>query len=50
MGACAAGELCARYLLNHDVLPPYAEYLHPERYQNERIAEELERMKSDGQL
>ena len=50
MGACAAGELCAQYILEETDLPPYAAYFHPERYENPAILKEIELLDSDGQL
>lgn len=50
MSACAAGELCAQYILEKDGLPSYAENFHPLRYQNPKIMEEIKNLKNDGQL
>ena len=50
MAACAAGELCASYILSETELPDYSTYFHPNRYQNPKIVKELEASGNDGQL
>lgn len=50
MSACAAGELCANYMLENDNLPSYAENFHPLRYDNPKMINEINNVKSDGQL
>ncbi len=50
MSACAAGQLCAKYVLNETELPDYADYFHPMKYQNPAIVKEIKEIKSDGQL
>lgn len=50
MAACAAGKLCSDYIMSKTVLPDYAVYFHPNRYQNEDIVKEIEALNSDGQL
>ena len=50
MSACAAGELCAHYILEKDDLPSYAENFHPLRYDNPKIMDAIKNLKSDGQL
>jgi len=49
MSACAAGELCANYILQK-ALPDYAPYFHPDRANNPAIAKELALLSNDGQL
>lgn len=49
MAACAAGELCASYLVGED-LPEYAAYFHPARYSDPNISSELKTLTIDGQL
>ncbi len=49
MSACAAGALCADYILE-ETLPSYAAYFHPDRNNNPAIKKELDRLGSDGQL
>lgn len=50
MSACAAGELCANYILKSIDLPNYAEYFHPLKYENPKIMNVINNLKSDGQL
>ncbi|MEB8328522.1 FAD-binding oxidoreductase [Flavobacteriaceae bacterium KMM 6897] len=50
MTACAAGQLCSKYILNATDLPDYAPYFHPNKYQNLDIVKEINAIKSDGQL
>jgi glycine/D-amino acid oxidase-like deaminating enzyme len=50
MSACAAGKLCANYILGENELPSYAKYFHPSRYKNEAIQREMSELDSDGQL
>ena len=50
MSACAAGKLCANYILGENELPTYAKYFHPSRYENEAIRKEMSLLDSDGQL
>lgn len=50
MSACAAGELCANYILENENLPSYAAYFHPSKYENPTIMAEIINLKSDGQL
>lgn len=50
MTACAAGQLCSKYILNQSELPDYAPYFHPNKYQNSAIVKEINAIKSDGQL
>lgn len=50
MTACAAGQLCSKYILNDQELPDYAPYFHPNKYQNPAIVKEINAIKSDGQL
>ena len=49
MAACAAGELCANWIMN-EPLPGYAENFHPDRYDNPAVQLQLSRIDSDGQL
>ncbi|APD05778.1 hypothetical protein UJ101_00225 [Flavobacteriaceae bacterium UJ101] len=50
MTACAAGELCADYIVGKQVLPSYAAYFHPNRYDNASIMKEIIASENDGQL
>ena len=50
MTACAAGELCAKYILKETDFPDYARNFHPNRYQDNTILQEIKDSKSDGQL
>ena len=50
MTACAAGELCSKYILEESDLPNYAPYFHLSRYENETLMREIEASQSDGQL
>lgn len=50
MTACAAGQLCSKYILEAPDLPDYAPYFHPNKYQNSAIVREIDAIKSDGQL
>lgn len=50
MSACAAGELCSRYVLNDTGLPDYARYFHPLRYADSELMTEINHSMSDGQL
>ncbi len=50
MSACAAGELCAKYVLNETNLPDYARYFHPLRYADSELMNEINHSMSDGQL
>lgn len=50
MGACAAGELCAKYILNETELPDYSRYFHPLRYEDSELMNEINHSMSDGQL
>lgn len=50
MTACAAGELCTKYILNESELPNCSIYFHPNRYKNKIILEEIKKCDSDGQL
>ena len=50
MTACAAGELCAKYILNETKFPDYARYFHPLRYDNTDLMNEINDSMSDGQL
>jgi glycine/D-amino acid oxidase-like deaminating enzyme len=50
MSACAAGKLCASYVLDKSDYPDYAEYFHPLRYENESIKKKMNDLNSDGQL
>jgi len=49
MTACSAGELCADWILDSD-LPDHAKYFHPDRYSNAVLMDEINSIKSDGQL
>ena len=49
MTACAVGELCAKYITNK-ILPEYAPYFHPNRYNNPIIKAALDNLDMDGQL
>ena len=49
MAACAVGELCAQYITEKEV-PWYAEYFHPNRYNNPKIMEIINGLDMDGQL
>lgn len=49
MSACAAGELCVKYIVEEE-LPSYAAYFHPDRYNNPAIKAALDRLSNDGQL
>ncbi len=50
MGACAAGQLCSKYILSDSNLPDYSRYFHPLRYQNQVLMQEINESQSDGQL
>ena len=50
MSACAAGKLCSSYILNESEYPDYAQYFHPNRYDNATLVKEMNALKSDGQL
>lgn len=50
MSACAAGNLCAVYILNKTELPAYAAYFHPLRYQDNTMRQAMAKLKIDGQL
>jgi glycine/D-amino acid oxidase-like deaminating enzyme len=51
MTGCAAGQLCAQYILNDNApLPEYAPYFHPNRYENSKILQKIIESQSDGQL
>lgn len=50
MGACAAGKLCASYVLDKSEFPDYAVYFHPLRYKNEAIKREMSEITNIGQL
>jgi glycine/D-amino acid oxidase-like deaminating enzyme len=50
MAACAAGKLCATHVLQKTILPSYAEYFSPFRYDNAAIIKEMNAASSDGQL
>jgi len=49
MAACAAGELCALAALDKE-LPPYAQALSPQRYQNADLMLELNNQVARGIL
>ncbi len=49
MAACAAGDLCARVMMDSDV-PSYANALSPQRYQNQSLMHELRQMAQRGIL
>ncbi len=49
MTACAAGDLCARYIAGEN-LPTYAKNFHPNRYANAAVMNEINSLRSDGQL
>ena len=49
MTACAAGELCARYIAQES-LPDYAAYFHPGRYADPQMQLVLDSLTIDGQL
>ncbi|MFT5484991.1 MAG: glycine/D-amino acid oxidase-like deaminating enzyme [Halieaceae bacterium] len=49
MTGCAAGDLCARYIVAKS-LPGYARNFHPDRYDDEQIVDEIDMLGSDGQL
>ncbi len=49
MCACAAGELCADWMLGDD-LAGYARYFHPDRYDDPVVLAEIDRQEGDGQL
>ena len=49
MTACAAGELCAKYIFGKDI-PDFATYFTPNRYENLKILNEINAVKNDGQL
>jgi len=50
MSACAAGELCAEYVIGKSELPSYAKYFNPNRYQVPEMIKSMEQLQSDGQL
>tara|TARA_R110000868_G_scaffold145181_4_gene365270 strand:- start:51532 stop:52791 length:1260 start_codon:yes stop_codon:yes gene_type:complete len=50
MSACAAGALCAQYINGEGVLPNYASYFHPLRYESIKMAEKIQELQLDGQL
>ncbi|MCP5112362.1 MAG: FAD-binding oxidoreductase, partial [bacterium] len=49
MCACAAGELCADWMMGGS-LPDYARNFHPDRYSDPAVLAEIEGLESDGQL
>jgi glycine/D-amino acid oxidase-like deaminating enzyme len=49
MVACAAGELCANWIMGNS-LPDYARNFHPDRYSDSDIMTEISHIESDGQL
>ncbi len=49
MVACAAGELCADWMMGNP-LPDYARKFHPDRYSDPGIMTEISNIESDGQL
>ncbi len=49
MTACAVGELCTQYIIQKE-LPWYAEYFHPNRYNNPKIKAIIDNLDMDGQL
>ena len=49
MAACAAGELCANWMMN-EPLPDYADNFHPNRYHDPAVKAQLALVDSDGQL
>ncbi len=50
MASCAAGKLCATYILKETKLPKYAKYFHPQRYEDTVILKEISKINNDGQL
>lgn len=50
MSACAAGELCAKYIDRQEDLPTYAPFFHPLRYDNLDMIKKMEELQLDGQL
>jgi glycine/D-amino acid oxidase-like deaminating enzyme len=50
MSACAAGLLCANYVINETSLPDYARYFHPLRYADQDMLILIKEMEKDGQL
>ncbi|MCH7666024.1 MAG: FAD-binding oxidoreductase [Acidobacteria bacterium] len=49
MCACAAGELCADWMMGGS-LPDFARNFHPDRYSDQAILAEIDGLESDGQL
>jgi len=49
MCACAAGELCADWMMGGS-LPDFARNFHPDRYSDQTILAEIDGLESDGQL
>lgn len=49
MTACSVGQLCAQYVCEQ-ALPWYADYFHPNRYNNPAMQEVLDNLDLDGQL
>ena len=49
MAACAAGELCAQWMMDQP-LPDYAANFHPDRYNDPAVQTQLAQVSSDGQL
>ena len=49
MCACAAGELCADWMMD-GALPNYAGHFHPDRRSDPTILAEIDSLESDGQL
>jgi glycine/D-amino acid oxidase-like deaminating enzyme len=50
MSACAAGQLCANYVMSETSLPDYARYFHPSRYADQDMLALIKEMEKDGQL
>lgn len=49
MAACAAGELCADWIMG-EPQQAYAPYFHPDRFDNEQLMAEINAVAADGQL
>ncbi len=49
MCACAAGELCADWMMGGS-LPDFARAFHPDRYQDRAVLAQIDDLESDGQL
>jgi len=49
MAACSAGDLCSGWMMGAR-LPEYARFFHPDRYGDEALMDEINKVGADGQL